>query len=334
LGLPHGRSTKTGHSTDAQVLGTLAAEYPIAEKVIEYRELAKLKSTYVDALPRLCREDGRLHTTFNQTVAATGRLSSSNPNLQNIPVRTDLGKRIRAAFVPAERDDVIVSADYGQIELRILAHLSQDPGLIEAFTSGRDFHTETAARVFGVDPDNVPPELRRRAKAVNFGIVYGQTPHGLSESLRIPRAEAVEMIDRYFASFPRVRAFLDETVAEAHRTGFAVTMYGRRRPIPELLSGNPNVRNFGERTAMNHPMQGSAADIMKLAMIAVDRRLIADGYASRLVLQVHDELVFESPRSEIERLSAMVHDEMEGVVTLAVPVEASISWGCDWAAAK
>jgi DNA polymerase-1 len=334
LGLPHGRRTKTGHSTDAQVLGTLAPDFPIAAKIIEYRELTKLKSTYVDALPRLIGEDGRLHTTFNQTVAATGRLSSSNPNLQNIPVRTDLGKRIRAAFVPAARDDVIVSADYSQIELRILAHLSGDPGLIEAFTSGRDFHTETAARVFGVDRRSIPAELRRRAKAVNFGIVYGQTAHGLSESLRIPRAEAQEMIDRYFAAYPKVRAFLDETVAEAHRNGFAVTMYGRRRPIPELLSGNGNLRAFGERTAMNHPMQGNAADIMKLAMIAVDRRLVADRFDSRLVLQVHDELVFEASRAEIQRLSAMVRAEMEGVAALAVPLEVSVSWGEDWASAK
>ena len=309
-------------------------EQRIAAKVIEYRELTKLKSTYIDALPRLIREDRRLHTTFNQTVAATGRLSSSNPNLQNIPVRTELGKRIRAAFVPAARDDVIVSADYSQIELRILAHLSGDEGLIEAFTSGRDFHTETAARVFSVDRDSVPDELRRRAKAVNFGIVYGQTAHGLSESLRIPRQEAQDMIDRYFEAYPMVKLFLGETVADAHRNGFAVTMYGRRRPIPELLSGNSNLRNFGERTAMNHPMQGSAADIMKLAMIAVDRALVAGGYASRLVLQVHDELVFESPRSEIERLTAMVHAEMEGVASLAVPLDVSVSYGDDWAAAK
>jgi len=334
LGLPSGRRTKTGYSTDAQVLGMLAPSYPIAAKVIEYRELTKLKSTYIDALPRLIREDGRLHTTFNQTVAATGRLSSSNPNLQNIPVRTDLGKRIRAAFVPASRGDVIVSADYSQIELRILAHLSGDPGLIEAFTSGRDFHTETGARVFGVERDQLTPEHRRRAKAVNFGIVYGQTAHGLSESLQIPRAEAQEMIDRYFAAYPKVREFLDETVSRAHETGYAVTMFGRHRPIPELRSDNRNLRNFGERTAMNHPMQGSAADIMKLAMIAVDRRLVAEGFASRLVLQVHDELVFESPRDEIERLSEMVRAEMAGVVALAVPLLVSVAWGDDWAAAK
>ena len=334
MGLPSGRRTKTGYSTDAQVLGGLAPSYPIACKVIEYREMTKLKSTYIDALPRLIGEDGRLHTTFNQTVAATGRLSSSNPNLQNIPVRTELGRRIRAAFVPAARDDVIVAADYSQIELRILAHLSGDPSLVEAFTSGRDFHTETAARVFGLDRDHVDAEHRRRAKAVNFGIVYGISSHGLSESLGIGRGEAQEMIDRYFVAYPKVRSYLDETVAEAHRTGFAVTLYGRRRPIPELRSGNFNLRSFGERTAMNHPMQGTAADLMKIAMIEVDRRLIAEGFASRMVLQVHDELVFEAPRGEIERLSAMVHEAMEGVAELAVPLSASISWGEDWASAK
>jgi DNA polymerase-1 len=261
-------------------------------------------------------------------------LSSSNPNLQNIPVRTELGRRIRAAFVPAARDDVIVAADYSQIELRILAHLSGDPGLVAAFTSGRDFHTETAARVFGLDREHVDVEHRRRAKAVNFGIVYGISSHGLSESLGIGRAEAQEMIDRYFAAYPKVRSYLDETVAEAHRTGFAVTLYGRRRPIPELRSGSHNLRSFGERTAMNHPMQGTAADIMKLAMIEVDRRLTAEGFASRLVLQVHDELVFEAPRGEVERLSAMVHEAMEGVARLAVPLDCSVSWGEDWASAK
>jgi DNA polymerase-1 len=334
LQLPSGRRTKTGYSTDAQVLGTLAPSYPIAEKVIEYRELTKLKSTYIDALPRLIREDGRLHTTFNQTVAATGRLSSSNPNLQNIPVRTDVGKRIRAAFVPAHRGDVIASADYSQIELRILAHLSGDPGLVDAFTSGRDFHTETAARVFGLDRDAVAPELRRRAKAVNFGIVYGISAHGLSEQLKIPRAEAQEMIDRYFAAYPKVRTYLDDTVVRAHETGYAVTMFGRRRPIPELRSDNRNLRSFGERTAMNHPMQGTAADIMKLAMIAVDRRLADEGFESRLVLQVHDELVFESPRAEVERLAEMARAEMMGVARLAVPLLVSVSWGDDWASAK
>jgi DNA polymerase-1 len=334
LGLPSGKRTKTGYSTDAQVLGSLAPSFPIAAKVIEYREMAKLKSTYIDALPRLIGEDGRLHTTFNQTVAATGRLSSSNPNLQNIPVRTPLGQRIRAAFIPAREGDLIVSADYSQIELRILAHLSEDEGLIDAFTSGEDFHTETAARVFAVPHDELTAEHRRRAKAVNFGIVYGISSHGLSESLRIPRLEAQAMIDRYFAAYPKVREYLDHTVGEAHQNGYAVTMYGRRRWIPELRSSNYNLRSFGERTAMNHPMQGTAADIMKLAMVAVDARLRADGFASRMVLQVHDELVFEATPEEVERLAEMVHAEMESVVTLSVPVDAHVSWGKDWASAK
>ncbi len=334
LQLPAGKRTKTGYSTDASVLQALAPSYPIAAKIIEYREVTKLKSTYIDALPRLVGADGRLHTTFNQTVAATGRLSSSNPNLQNIPVRSELGQRIRAAFVPARQGDLMVSADYSQIELRVLAHLSGDEGLIEAFTSGRDFHAATASRVFGVDPDAVTPEMRRRAKAVNFGIVYGQSAHGLSESLGISRAEAQEMIDRYFAAYPGVRGYLDRLVADAHATGYAVTMFGRRRPIPELKSSNFNLRSFGERTAMNHPMQGTAADIMKLAMIEVDRRLREEGFAATLVLQVHDELVFEAPEGEVERLAAMVREAMTGVVELAVPLEVSVAWGPDWASAK
>jgi len=316
------------------VLATLAPLHPIAAKVVSYRELTKLTSTYIETLPRLCGDDGRLHTSFNQTVAATGRLSSSNPNLQNIPVRTDFGRRIRAAFVPATAGDVMVSADYSQIELRILAHLSQDPGLIEAFTSGADFHAATAARVFGVEVDEVEPGMRARAKAVNFGIVYGQSAHGLSTTLKIPNAEAQAMIDRYYSAYPRVRAYLDETVAEAHREGFAVTMFGRKRRIPELKSSNFSLRSFGERTAMNHPMQGSAADIMKLAMIEVDRRLLAEGFRSRMVLQVHDELVFEAPTDEVDALSAMVCEAMSGVADLAVPLDVSVASGSNWASAK
>jgi DNA polymerase-1 len=334
LGLPVGKRTKTGYSTDASVLGDLAAAYPIAGKVIEYRELTKLRSTYIEALPRLVGEDGRLHTTFNQSVAATGRLSSSNPNLQNIPVRTELGQRIRQAFVPANTGDLMVSADYSQIELRVLAHLSADPGLIEAFTSGHDFHGVTASRVFGVAVEDVTPEMRRRAKAVNFGIVYGQSAHGLGDTLKIGYAEAQEMIDRYFAAYPGVRRCLDERVAEAHRDGYAVTLFGRRRPIPELKNSNYNVRSFGERTAMNHPMQGTAADIMKLAMVEVDRRLRAECFDSRMVLQVHDELVFEAPPVELERLSAMVAESMSSVVTLSVPLEVNVASGPNWAAAK
>jgi DNA polymerase-1 len=334
LQLPAGKRTKTGFSTDASVLQALAPSYPIAAKIIEYREVTKLKSTYIDALPRLVGADGRLHTTFNQTVAATGRLSSSNPNLQNIPVRSPLGQRIRAAFVPARAGDLMVSADYSQIELRVLAHLSGDEGLIEAFASGRDFHAATASRVFGVEPDAVTSEMRRRAKAVNFGIVYGQSAHGLAESLGIPHAEAQEMIDRYFAAYPKVRAYLDRLIADAYANGYAVTMFGRRRPIPELKSSNFSVRSFGERTAMNHPMQGTAADIMKLAMVEVDRRLRQEGLASAMVLRVHDELVFEAPPEELDRLSDLVRDAMSGVVTLAVPLEVSVAWGPDWASAK
>jgi DNA polymerase-1 len=334
LGLPRSKRTKTGYSTDASVLSALASDFPIAQLIMDYRELAKLTSTYLEALPRLIAEDGRLHTTFNQTVAATGRLSSSNPNLQNIPVRTEFGRRIRATFVPAESGHLMVGADYSQIELRILAHLSGDEGLIEAFTSGEDFHAATAARVFGVPVDAVTPGYRSRAKAVNFGIVYGQSAHGLADSLKIGRAEAQEMIDRYYAAYPRVRAYLDETVAEAHRTGVAVTMFGRKRRIPELKSSNFNLRSFGERTAMNHPMQGTAADIMKLAMIEVDRRLRADGFTARLVLQVHDELVFESPPGEVEPLSVLAREAMSGVAALAVPLVVDVSSGPDWASAK
>lgn len=334
LGLPPQRKTKTGYSTDSGVLAALAPLHPIIEKIIAYRELSKLTSTYIDALPRMLGRDGRLHTTFNQTVTATGRLSSSNPNLQNIPVRTELGRRIRAAFVPARRGDLIVSADYSQIELRILAHLSGDMGLIEAFTQGADFHAATASRIFGVAPEDVDAEMRRKAKAVNFGIVYGISAHGLSESLGISREEAQVVIDRYFEAYPKVRSFLDEIVASAYKTGYAETMFGRRRPIPELRSNNRNLRSFGERTAMNHPMQGSAADIIKLAMIDVDRDLRASSLASRMVLQVHDELVFEASPEELERLSSMVEEAMTGAVELKVPIEVDIGWGPNWAEAK
>ena len=334
MGLPHGKKTKTGYSTDASVLAMLAPVHPIAEKIVEYRELTKLKSTYLDALPRMLGQDGRLHTSFNQTVAATGRLSSSGPNLQNIPVRTEYGRRIRAAFIPASEGDLMVSADYSQIELRILAHLSGDEGLIEAFTSGMDFHQATAARVFAVDAESVEPGMRARAKAVNFGIVYGQSAHGLAQTLKIGNAEAQEMIDRYYAAYPRVREYLDETKTDAYREGYAVTLYGRKRRIPELASSNFNLRSFGERTAMNHPMQGTAADIMKLAMIEVDRRLRAEGFASRMVLQVHDELVFESPAQEVDGLSAMAAEAMSGVAQLAVPLDVSVASGVNWATAK
>ncbi|MGI6033139.1 MAG: DNA polymerase I [Coriobacteriales bacterium] len=321
------------YSTNASVLEKLSDDHPLPRKVIEYRELAKLKSTYLDALPRLVSpEDGRIHTTFNQTVAATGRLSSSEPNLQNIPVRTELGRRIREAFI-APPDGVFLSADYSQIELRLLAHLSGDEGLIAAFSSGEDFHAHTAAGVFGVPVEEVTPEMRSRAKAVNFGIVYGQQAFGLGQSLHIPMAEAQEMIDRYYEAYPRVRTYLDETVAKAREDGYATTMFGRKRHIPELTAKNPNLRHFGERTAMNHPMQGSAADIIKIAMIRVAKRLREEGLSARMVLQVHDELDFECPNDEIEALTELVTEVMDNVVELKVPLIADVETGPNWAIA-
>lgn len=334
LGLPPQKKKKTGYSTDAGVLAALAPLHPIAEKIIAYRELVKLRNTYIDALPRLVGEDGRLHTSFNQTVAATGRLSSSAPNLQNIPVRTELGRRIRAAFVPSDSGRVLIAADYSQIELRILAHLSGDGGLIDAFTSGIDFHTATAARVFGIPSAEVTPPMRQRAKAVNFGIVYGISAHGLAPKLGVGNAEAQATIDRYYAAYPEVRRYLDDVVAQARRDGHARTLYGRKRRIPELASSNYNLRAFGERTAMNHPMQGTAADIMKLAMIEADRRLQESGLTAKMVLQVHDELVFEAPEAETDAVFKLVRDAMSGVAQLAVPLEVSVGSGSDWASAK
>ena len=327
------KKTKTGYSTNEAVLQKLAQDHPLPEKILQYRELAKLRSTYLDALPKLVDPvDGRVHTTFNQTVTATGRLSSSDPNLQNIPVRTELGRRIREAFV-VPQGWVFVSADYSQIELRLLAHLSGDEGLVSAFNSNADFHAATASMVFGVPVEEVTPEQRSRAKAVNFGIVYGQQAFGLGQSLHIPLAEAQEMIDRYYAAYPGVRSYLDATVAQARETGYAVTMFGRKRHIPDIHAKNPNLRSFGERTAMNHPMQGSAADIIKMAMIAVERRLQEEGYKARMVLQVHDELDFECPLDELDRLKAMVVEVMDNVVQTAAPMRADVGVGDNWALA-
>ena len=334
LGLPGGKKNKTGYSTNAAVLEKLRSAHPIIEKIMQYREYNKLQSTYIDALPRLRGRDGRIHTTFNQTVAATGRLSSSNPNLQNIPVRTELGRQIREAFIPSREGWSLLSVDYSQIELRVLAHLSQDQGLIEAFTSGADFHTATAARVFGVEPKDVDSALRSRAKAVNFGIVYGQGAHGLGESLGIARKEAQEIIDRYYTAYPRVKEYLNETVEFAKEHGWVETAFHRKRHIPELKSPAFNVRAFGERTAMNHPMQGTSADLIKLAMIAVAQRLKGDHFEAQMLLQVHDELVFEVPQHEIESLSAMVSEVMSSVVSFDVPLEVSVAYGATWADAK
>jgi DNA polymerase-1 len=338
LKLPPVKKTRTGYSTDAAVLQEIKGLHPLPGIMLEYRELAKLKSTYLDALPQLIASDNHIHTSYNQAVAATGRLSSSDPNLQNIPVRTEMGRRIRAAFIPdpsvfEEGKAVFLSADYSQIELRLLAHLSGDEGLIEAFMEGEDFHASTAARVFGVSVEEVTPQLRSRAKAVNFGIVYGQQAYGLSQSLGVGFQEAQEMIARYFKAYPQVRRYLDATVAQAHEQGWVETLYGRKRHIREIYSSNSNTRGFGERTAMNHPMQGSAADIIKLAMIEVARRLVAEGLVSQMVLQVHDELDFNCAKSEVARLSVLVKEAMEGVADLKVPLVADVSVAPNWAQA-
>ena len=333
LGLPAKKKTSRGYSTDASVLKDLALVHELPALVLKYRELAKIKSTYIDALPAQRGEDGRVHTTFHETVTATGRLSSSDPNLQNIPVRTDFGRQIRGCFVPLEAGQVFLSADYSQIELRLLAHLSGDPHLVDAFNSGQDFHAQTASRVFGVPVDQITPQLRSRAKAVNFGIVYGQQAYGLAQSLDIPFGEAKDMIDAYFAAYPGVRAYLDEVVAQAKQDGFAQTMFGRKRHIPELRAKNAQQRGFGERTAMNHPMQGSAADIIKIAMVQVRNRLAAEGFEAKLMLQVHDELDFSVPQAEVERLGAMVKDVMQNVVQLKVPLLVDVSSGSTWAEA-
>ncbi len=331
LGLKPIKKNQRGYSTNAAVLKELSSEHELPGLVLRYRELAKMKSTYIDALPRMRAQDGRVHTSFNETVTTTGRLSSSDPNLQNIPVRTDFGRQIRTCFVPLEQGQKFLSADYSQIELRLLAHLSGDENLIEAFCSGADFHTSTAARVFDVPVDEVTPELRSRAKAVNFGIVYGQQAFGLSQSLGIPFGEAKDMIDRYFEVYPGVRTYLDNTVAQAKECGYAETMFGRKRHIKELSARNAQQRAFGERTAMNHPMQGSAADIIKLAMTKVQRRLMDGDFQAKLILQVHDELDFSVPNEELESISALVKDTMTNIVQLRVPLVVDVSFGDTWA---
>ena len=333
LGLTPKKKTRSGYSTNASVLKELTEEHELPGLMLEYREYAKIKSTYIDALPRMRAEDGRVHTSFNEMVTTTGRLSSSDPNLQNIPVRTDFGRQIRTCFVPLGEGEVFVSADYSQIELRLLAHLSGDEHLIASFNSGEDFHASTASRVFGVPMDDVTPQMRSRAKAVNFGIVYGQQAYGLSQSLHIPFYEAKEMIDRYFEVHPGVRTYLDDVVAQAHKDGYAVTLFGRRRYIPELKAKNAAQRGFGERTAMNHPMQGTAADIIKLAMRQVQDELVARDLGTRLMLQVHDELDLSVPESEVEEVSDLLTSVMESVVELSVPVLVDVSAGANWAEA-
>jgi len=321
-------------STAADVLEDLAAGHEIVRKVLAYRQLTKLKGTYVDALPALIdRRTGRLHTSFNQTGAATGRLSSSNPNLQNIPIRTELGREIRAAFVPRDGWKLIV-ADYSQIELRLLAHMSRDALLVEAFRNGEDIHTRTAAEVLGIPPLMVTPEARRNAKAVNFGIVYGISPFGLAAQLGISQREAQTYIENYFARYAGVRKFIDATIAEVRRSGVTRTLFGRERPIPDINSRNPNARGFAERTAVNSPLQGTAADLIKLAMVRIDREIESRGWRTAMLLQVHDELLFESPPEETSEVASMVKREMERVYRLEVPLLVDVGVGNNWRDAK
>ena len=329
LEMPYGKKTKTGYSTAADVLDKLAPEYPIVADILEYRQLTKLKSTYADGLANYIKEDGRIHTSFNQTITVTGRLSSTEPNLQNIPMRIELGRLIRKAFLPA-KGCVFMDADYSQIELRLLAHLSGDEAMCEAFTLGQDIHARTAAEVYGVPLAEVTPQMRSSAKAVNFGIVYGISDFGLAANLHISRKEAAEFIARYFARYPAIHRFMEACVSQGKAEGYSVTMYGRRRPLPELSSPNYNRRQFGERAAMNTPVQGAAADIIKIAMNAVHDELKAAGLAAKLILQVHDELIVEAPEAEREQVEALLRRCMENAASLRVPLIADVHSGRSW----
>lgn len=329
LGLPAKKKTARGYSTDAETLNELAELHPAVDKILLYRQVAKLKSTYIDGLLRLTGRDGRIHTWFDQTIAATGRISSSEPNLQNIPVRTPMGREIRRAFI-APAGSVLVDADYSQIELRLLAHLSGDEAMCEAFTLGQDIHARTAAEVYGVPLDEVTPQMRSSAKAVNFGIVYGISDFGLASNLHISRKEAAEFISRYFARYPAVHRFMDACVSQGKAEGYSVTMYGRRRPLPELSSPNYNRRQFGERAAMNTPVQGAAADIIKIAMNAVHDELKASGLTAKLILQVHDELIVEAPEEEREQVETLLRRCMENAASLRVPLIADVHSGRSW----
>jgi DNA polymerase-1 len=329
LMLPNGKKTKTGFSTSAEVLEKLAPEYPIVSDILSYRQLSKLKSTYADGLPNFVGEDGKIHTTFHQTITATGRLSSTDPNLQNIPIRIELGKLIRKVFYPSD-GKLFVDSDYSQIELRVLAHMSGDEQMIAAFRNGQDIHRTTASQVFHVPFEEVTSLQRRNAKAVNFGIVYGISAFGLAQDLNISRGEAQDYIDQYFATYPKIKEFLDRMVEEAKNTGVTRTLFGRIRPIPELSSGNFMQRQFGERVAMNSPIQGTAADIIKIAMIRVHDRLLTENFTARLILQVHDELLVEAPLEEKDRVIALLEEEMRGAVSLSVDMEVGTETGNNW----
>ena len=331
LGLPTAKKTKTGYSTDANVLHKLVTVHPIAEKIIAYRELAKLKSTYIDALPKLINpKTGKLHTSFNQTVTTTGRLSSSNPNLQNIPVRTELGQRIREAFIPSNPGDIFMAADYSQIELRLLAHYSEEEALLEAFEADMDIHEATAMQVFGVLPEQVTSQMRRMAKVVNFGVLYGMSPFGLADRLDIPLADARNFINRYFKRLPKVEEFIKKTIEEATKKGYVETLLGRRRYIPELKSGNTKIRSLGERFAVNAPLQGSAADIIKVAMVRIDKQIEEENLQIKMVLQVHDELIFEVPEREREIAANLINVMMENAYPLKVRLKVETSIGYNW----
>jgi DNA polymerase-1 len=336
LNLPVKRKTrKAGHyATGVEVLEELAETYEIAGLILDYRELSKLKNTYLDALPRLVNpRTGRIHTSYNQMVAATGRLSSSNPNLQNIPIKSERGRKIRLAFI-AEQEYQILSADYSQIELRVMAHLSQDPVLVEAFLKGEDIHARTAQEVFGMNAMMNPQEFRRHAKVINFGIMYGLSAFGLAQSLKITRNEAQQFIDNYFKKYQGVKNWIDQTLAEVHETGYVRTLFGRIRPIPEIRSKNHHSRTFAERTAINAPIQGTAADLIKKAMVSIDGEIYRQNLKSKLISQVHDELVFEVENSEVEELKKLVKEQMEEVAELKVPLQVDLAVGNSWFEAK
>ena len=333
LGLPHGKKTKSGYSTNIDVLEQLREKHPIIPAIIDYRMLTKLHSTYAEGLLKVIAPDGRIHSTFQNTVTATGRLSSTDPNLQNIPVRTELGGEIRKMFV-ARPGWVLVDADYSQIELRVLAHVADDKAMQDAFCSGEDFHTHTAAQVFGVAPEEVTPQMRRSAKAVNFGIVYGISDFSLAGDIGVSRKEAKAYIDGYLSHYQGVRQYMEDVVKNAKESGYVESMYGRRRQLPELHSSNFNVRSGAERMALNTPIQGTAADIIKIAMIRVRDRMIREGLQAKLVLQVHDELIVECPETEKDTVLSLVTEEMEAAATLKVPLIAEAHAGQNWYEAK
>ena len=332
LGLPRTKRTKTGYSTDANSLESLRGLHPVVDKILEFRQISKLKSTYVDALPEMINPTtSRIHTSYNQTGSATGRVSSSDPNLQNIPIRTELGRQVRRAFIAEDAPDwLLFSADYSQIELRVLAHLSQDPALLEAFKRGEDIHSATASLMYEVPINEVDSEMRRVAKVLNFGVIYGLSAHGISQQTGFSREEGANFIESYFNKYPGISTYLDEVKAKTRETQYAETLLGRRRYIPEIHSSNFNVRSAAERMAINMPIQGTAADIMKIAMVRVHNRMVQEGLKSRMLLQVHDELVFEMPKEEMEALKRVVFDEMPAAMELDVTLKVDAKWGENW----